>query len=445
MFVLNEGIVTKICLDPNILKERPMIKKIVTVTFLALIFFVVPDVCASQTLTWQWCVRKAREHNPRLAAERERIEQVAKDKDISLSAALPQIDSSFSVTRALSGDSLSTDYSYGVTARQLLFDGFRTSSDLMRASEELRAQWYNHALVSSNVRFDLRVSFIELMEAREMLRITQGIVDRRKQNKELVQLRYKGGREHKGALLTAGADLAQAEFEVDQAKRNIVVSSRELTRHLGLGHLGSLAVKGDFQLEGEYLQKPDIDLIAETTPFLQEMLAREEAARYNVNVRQADFMPRVYLVGSFRRSDDSWAPRGEDWSGGFSVTLPVFEGGRRMHQVGKALSILRQSGYDTHSGRDAVIVTLERAWKNLKDSVARVEVQKKFLEAAEERARITTAQYSTGLVGFNDWIIIEDNLVRAQKDYISAQSGMLVAEAYWVQAIGRTLEDAKDE
>ena len=60
--------------------------------------------------------------------------------------------------------------------------------------------------------------------------------------------------------------------------------------------------------------------------------------------------------------------------------------------------------------------------------------------ADEERAKITRAQYATGLATFNDWIIIEDNLVRSQKAYLDAQASLLLAEAYWIQAIGGTLE-----
>ncbi|MDD4202596.1 MAG: TolC family protein, partial [Candidatus Omnitrophica bacterium] len=41
---------------------------------------------------------------------------------------------------------------------------------------------------------------------------------------------------------------------------------------------------------------------------------------------------------------------------------------------------------------------------------------------------------------FDDWIIIEDNLVNAEKSFLDAQASMLIAEAYWIQAIGGTLD-----
>ena len=67
------------------------------------------------------------------------------------------------------------------------------------------------------------------------------------------------------------------------------------------------------------------------------------------------------------------------------------------------------------------------------------------MEAAEERAKITRAQYATGLSAFDDWIIIENNLVSAEKAYLDAQANMLISEAYWIQAIGGTLEYDKEK
>jgi outer membrane protein TolC len=396
---------------------------------------------SQDVLTWQECVQQAKQHNPELASAIEDITQAISDKDISLSAVLPQIDTEASAKKSKSSGRDKTDsYSYGVSGRQLIFDGFKTASDMASASNIIRAQQYNYDLVSSNIRLDLKRSFISLIRAQELVRIAENITQRRKQNFELVNLRYKGGREHKGALLTAEADLAQAEFEVEQARRSILLSGRELLKYIGQPRELPLKAEGEFSLREGYAAKPDIDYIADSTPFLQELIAKKDAAANDLNSREADFMPKVYLGASFGRINDDWPPRHDEWSAGVSVSLPIFEGGRRISEVSKSRSRLNQAISGTRSGRYTVLIALERSWKDLQDSITNVSVQKRFLEAADERAKITRAQYSTGLATFNDWIIIEDNLVKAQKAYLNAQAEMLVAEAYWIQAIGGTLE-----
>ncbi len=63
-----------------------------------------------------------------------------------------------------------------------------------------------------------------------------------------------------------------------------------------------------------------------------------------------------------------------------------------------------------------------------------------MLLATEERSKIAQAQYSIGLVTFDNWTIIEDNLVKAKNNYLDAQAAALLAEAKWIQAKGETLE-----
>jgi outer membrane protein TolC len=398
-------------------------------------------VFAQDILTWQDCVQKAKEYNPELDSAAENIMQALADKDINLSVALPQIDADLSAKRSKAQAGGKTNsYTYGVSAKQLIFDGFKTASEIASASKIVDAQRYNYALVSSNIRLDLRQAFVGLIRAQELVSITESIADRRRQNFELVTLRYKGGREHKGALLTAEADLAQAEFEVVQAERGILLSNRELLKQLGVSNNIPFSADDDFRLHKDYSTKPDIEYIADSTPFLQELISRKDAAIYNVNSKEADFMPKVYLGASFGRIDNNWPPRNDEWSTGVSLSLPIFEGGSRISERSKAASKLNQAVSDAHSGRDTVLVALERSWKDLQDAITNVSVQNKFLKAANERAKITRAQYSTGLATFNDWIIIEDNLVNAQKAHLNAKADMLLAEAYWIQAIGGTLE-----
>ena len=260
------------------------------------------------------------------------------------------------------------------------------------------------------------------------------------ENLELVKLRYRAGREHKGSLLTAEADLTYAEYEVKQAERSITLFQRKLSKEMGFQKLNSVNVEGEFFAAKDYAVKPDIENLVNTTPLLRELIAKKEASRYDLKSEQADFLPQVYLNGSLGKTSNEWSPRDDTWSFGMSVSLPIFEGGSRIAEVKKARSKLNQAEADERSGRDSVLVTLESTWKDLRDAMENVSVREKFLEAAEERAKITAAQYETGLISFDDWIIIEDNLVNAKKSYLNAQANMMIAEAYWIQAIGGTLE-----
>jgi outer membrane protein TolC len=65
------------------------------------------------------------------------------------------------------------------------------------------------------------------------------------------------------------------------------------------------------------------------------------------------------------------------------------------------------------------------------------------LTATEERSKIAQAQYSIGLMSYDNWTIIEDDLVSAKKNLLNAQAAALLAEANWILAKGETLEHEK--
>ncbi len=398
-------------------------------------------VCAQNVLTWGDCVREAKENHPDLISAREEVRQAKRDLDMDLSTILPQVTTAASGKRGKTASS-KTDYTYkySLTGEQLIFDGFKTSAEVSNSFKNVKAKEYSYAVTSSDIRLNLRSAFAELLKAQELITLTEEIAKRRRQNVELVRLRYEAGREHKGSLLTAEADLAQAEFEVVQAQRNISLVQRELTKELGRNVKKATEVKGSFAVSEDYSSMPDFEHLADGTPFLRELIAKKEAARYNMLSEESDFFPLVYLNTSVGKSGSSFLPRDEEWSAGWSVSFPIFEGGSRIAETSKARSEYRQAKADEKSGRDSVLVTLETAWKDLQDEIANVSVKKKFLEAAQERSKISSAQYEKGLTSFDDWIIIEDNLVDAKKDYLNAQTNMLIDEAYWIQAIGGTLE-----
>lgn len=396
---------------------------------------------AEEILTWEECILEARQNHPELISAEEQLNQAKANKVIARSDVLPQISGSVSGRTAKAASAATTDtYAYSLSGEQLLFDGMKTAHEIAAATADVKAAQYSYDATSADIRLGLREAFIELLKAQELVQITEDIAQRRKQNLELVELRYEAGREHKGSLLTAKANLAQAEYEVAQGRRNIALAQRELTKELGRRQLTPLTVKADFEIKDLARDKPDFECLAKVNPLLLELIAEKEAARLDLKSAKADFFPEVRASASIGRSDSYWPPRNEVWSAGASFSLPIFEGGSRFAQVSRARAVLNQAKAEERSGKDSVVVSLEQDWKGFQDALDKVEVQKKFLEAAEERAKITQAQYSTGLISFDNWTIIEDDLVSAKKSYLDAQADALVAEASWIQAKGGTLD-----
>lgn len=398
---------------------------------------------SAEVLTWEDCLREAGQHHPDLMSASESVRQAEAQRKIVRSGLLPAVNAEVGGSRSGSSGELpsSGSWSYAVTARQLLYDGSKTSRLVDESSENIRTSRYSADAVSSATRLSLRTAFVELLKAQQLVSLTWEIADKRKQNLRLIDLRYKAGREHRGSLSKAHADLAQAEFEVVQAKRNLELSQFRLGTVLGRESFVPLAVAGEFTVTEQTGTLPDFERIVKENPSYRMMVSRKEASRYSLEAARNAFMPELSLTTAVGRSAfDRWPSEEVDWQVGVNLAVPVYGGGSGRAAAEKARAAMHQLAADEKSGYLSLSRALQDSWKELRDAVDNVSVSKKYLDAAVERARIADAQYSAGLVSFNEWIIIEDNLVSSKKSYLNARADMLLAEAKWTRAKGGTLE-----
>lgn len=392
-----------------------------------------------ETITWEDCVREAIRQQPELLAARESVEQARARLGQSRSGLLPQVRGSASVDRS-SHDEDPTSYGYSLQGSQLFFDGLGSWYDTWAAEENLIAAQFDYANTSARLRHNLRTAFIDLLQAQELSALTEEILQRRVQQSDMVSLRYAAGREHRGALMTAEANQAQARFDREQARRDLRLSQQRLCKELGRSGYCPLAARGEFEPETALEPAPEVEELLEINPTVLKLRADLEAARYAVKSSRADFSPSISGSGRIGRSDSSWPPGNESWSLGLSLSLPIFEGGRRIDDLDRANSAFRQSEERLRAGRYDTRLSLESAWKSYLDAQERVVIRLLFQEADEERSRIAEAQYSTGLLSFDNWIIIEDNLVRSRKSLLESRAAALSAESSWFLAQGVTLE-----
>lgn len=389
---------------------------------------------------WRDCIREARKNHPDLISAEEKIIQEEAGKDVTASVLYPQIDGSLDWSRTKTTTQRDS-YSYGITGTQLLYNGSKTLNDLKAASENIKAAQYNYRFTSSEVRYRLRSAFINLLKAQELLNITKDIAKIRRDNLILITLRYEAGMEHKGAVLTAEADLTQAGYEIAQAKRDLEACQRGLLKEMGRPKFFPVQVEGGFEAgDLSSYEKPDFETLAKNNPSLEKLNAQTSAASFGIRSAEADFYPKITANAGTDKTGIKFPPDQDQWDIGVGLSIPIFEGGLRTAEVKKAKALLNQAQADERSKKDSVILILEQAWAGFQGAIDAVKVQKKFLTAAEERAKIAEGQYSLGLVQFDNWTIIEDSLVQAKKALLNAEANALLAEAGWIQAKGETLE-----
>ena len=237
---------------------------------------------AETPLTWNDCLKITLENHPELISAKERINQAEAAIGISRSGWFPGIDASASASRSRTENSQtkrdSDSFTYGLSVQQLVFDGGKTKYDVKEAEETLKAKKYDYNVTAASVIYNARSSFVNLIKARELHEINIEIRDMRKSNLELVRLRYQAGREHRGSLLTAEANLAQAEQDIVEASRSIDLAVSALCRNMGIEKMNDLTVAGELTVPESGKTIPDFTLITRDNPELKSIVQQRIAS-----------------------------------------------------------------------------------------------------------------------------------------------------------------------
>lgn len=395
---------------------------------------------ADVRLTWGDCARRAKAEHPDLRAAGQSVRAAEAAVGSSRATYLPDLDGSVDYTKPHSS-STGDNYSYGVSASQRLFPGLGDQPEVAQAKADLAGAEADYAATAASIRFDLRTAFANLLHAQKFMALTRIIEGRRRQNVDLIKGRFDAGRESKGSYLRAKAQAVEASYDVRQAERSARVAQQELLRAMGRRAFEDVRVDADFKTDSPPAD-PDFDDLAGRTPAVRKATFERRAAELGLTIEKRTFYPEITLSGSATRKDGKWPPKSTtgDWSSNLSLSVPLFSGGKERHDVDAARADIRRVEFDEQSARDFAVLDLRDQWDAYLSAEENVAVREEFLEAARVRAEIAQAQYASGLISYQDWDIIENDLIAQEKSMLSARRDAVLAEAAWMKTLGKGFE-----
>lgn len=396
---------------------------------------------ADGPLTLEDCLSEAAENNPDLAAARASVQKAGYDHRASYGDLRPQVSANAdgSRSRSESGSSGSNETrdsaSYGISASQSLFTGGRNRAAVDQGSANLQAAEADLGTVRATLSYDVRKAFAGLLFAQEQIELARTIAKRRQENRNLIQLRYEGGREHKGALLLMQASARDAEFGVSQAERYLRVAQRQMARVLGRSETERVRATGSLETDKQPAEA-NLAALALDTPEHRKAVAQLHGAQAGLSSAKSQYFPELSARASASRTGEDWMPEQDEWFVGLSLSFPFFQGGKNVMNVRSAGAEVRRVESNLKATDEERVLTLETALADYADAVERTEVQAKYLEAEEVRAEVARSQYASGMLSFEDWDRIENELIGSQKDWLAGRRDAVLAEANWEKAQG---------
>ncbi len=397
----------------------------------------------AETLSWRQCVEEAAKGNAGLQAAEERLRSAERQAQAARSGYYPQVtgtlgysygENSFSGGIGGSGDPQSS-FNAEIEARQSLFAGFQNEAKVTQAEAAVEVARTALETARAETSFALKGAFERLSYAQENRKLTQEIIRRREENLRLVALRFESGRENKGSVRLFEAYLDQAKYEDLQATHAVLTARSELARVLGRED-DEIEATGAVPVDVPE-EKPVFEEIAKKTPAYREAVARREAALAAIGLAKSPFYPSLDLTGSAAREGEEF----EDgrWSVGVDLTLPLFSGFRNYHGTESARSELLAASADAQAAIRQVRVSLRETHAAYVESLQKLKADEGFLEAATLRAEISRSKYNNGLLSFEDWDLIENDLIDRQKRYLQSRRDRVTSQAAWERAQGKAV------
>jgi multidrug efflux system outer membrane protein len=316
---------------------------------------------------------------------------------------------------------------------------YRRQTEAARA-QLLATEWGQRAVLSSLVA-NVATAYFQLRALDSQLEISQHTLASRQQSLHLIQVLDRNGS-------ASGLDLSQAEQLVYTASETIPDLERQIQQQENvlsvlLGENPQSIPRGRALTEQAVPQNVPAGLPSELLERRPDVLQAEQnmvAANAQIGVAKASFFPTLSLTGLGGLESNALhhfiSQPSETWSGAFSVSQPVFQGGALRSQ----LRLARANWQETVlSYQQTVQNALEQVSNSLvasqKDREFR-EQQQLLTQAAEQTDQLSEVLYKNGGASYLQVLTSETNYFSAELNLVQAQLNERLALVQLYQALG---------
>ena len=391
----------------------------------------------SKTLTWKDTLTLAQQNSLEYQAAVAKYKSVEQLEITGISGFLPKLSATASGNQ--SGSATSSDstqsYSAQLTLSQNLFAGFSDLSNYQLKKTNTVQALADFNSAKAKLSADLKQAFAEVYYAQDFKRLAADILNRRKDNYRTVKLQYSVGHENKGSVLLSESYVEQAEYDVATIAANEEAQLEDFRRVLGLAEDEPVTIEKNIERE-QLTTAPDFKSLAQTNYAVVAAQAAEQESLYNLRVTRARFMPSLDFTGTYGYSGNTFFPEQDRWSLGLTLSIPLFDSLRDYSSYRSNNSKLEGSSFSARNIAIKTATDLKRAYNDYVLAQQKEKIDENFNKAALLRADIARSKYKNGFLSFEDWDIIETDLILKQKTILDSERNRIIKQAQWEKTLG---------
>ncbi|MCL5669808.1 MAG: TolC family protein, partial [Acidobacteria bacterium] len=325
-------------------------------------------------------------------------------------------------------------YDFGRTSRRVT-DARLGASSTREASHRTRQE----------VMFEVINAYLNGLLAREHVQVAQAAVKMTQADLARAHARQEQGLAVPSDVLSAQAQLAQAQEDLIRAKNAVEIAQASLNVAMGLPEDTSTQITGklaELKFGTQNLSTLQEEALKIRPDYLQALLGVQKAQN-GVKSAHGEFLPRIDLLGSWETDNQTFATRGgNNWIAGATLTFNIFNGGARRAAVAESLAGERQAEAMRSHMESIVRLQVREAYLNLNAAHERVEVSRDAAKQAQESLRILRNRYEAGLVTIMDVLRAETMRTSAENNHLNALYDYRISYAALELATGELAPDS---
>ncbi|MGN6394021.1 MAG: TolC family protein [Mucilaginibacter sp.] len=409
-------------------------------------------------LTLKQCVEFALRNQP--AVKQASLDQEINERDIriGLSDWLPQLNGSGEYQHYFKGSPVNNSAAAatpsGTSARNDEFSilGLQASqviynNDVLQAAKAARysRDYYKENYLSSqiNVVSDVSKAFFDVLLSQRQLDILNEDITRLQRSLKDAYNRYQAGVSDKIDYKQATISLNNSLASRKQTAESINAKLAYLKQVMGItsGHNVVLSYDSS-RYEQEALIDTNQHLDVNNRVEYRLLRSKKNLEVVNVNYYKYGFLPSLSAVGSY-----NWIYLSDRFSNlynnsfpsayaGLSLSLPIFQGTKRLQNLAKARLQVTRTDYDIDNTANTINTEYVQALAGYKSNFTSWQLIKQNVELAKDVYKVVSLQYREGVKTYLDVIVAQSDLRTAELNYYNALFQLLSAKIDLQKSLG---------
>src|SRR6185437_202246 len=313
----------------------------------------------------------------------------------------------------------------------------RTSKDVrLAASQNTKEQKINLAVEVSKAFYDIILTVQQLKVIEEdIVRTNQSLKD--------AYYQYQAGIVDKTDYKRATIALNNAKAQQKSGEESLKAKNAALKALMGYPDTKLL----DLDYDTTEMEK---EIYFDTTQIvnynnrieIQQLETQKKLQEYNLQYYKWSFLPDVSAFGNYNLNylnnqfSKLYSQSYPNSFAGITLSIPIFQGGKRIQQIKQAQYQIVQASNDIRSYENTVNTQYENALASYKSNLYNYLSLKENLSLASEVYDVIQLQYRSGVKAYLDVITAESDLRTAQINYYNALYQLLSSKIDVAQALG---------